>query len=531
MNRTFAAPILAAFVLLAFLALGASALHASLPDPSWPARGKGEQPQYAQFPVPVEHYQDAGKSVWERIRSRASQQPFNVVATLIFLCAVVHTFLAPTFLRWAHRIENRHRERIQSRPRPSGGQQMEGAVEEVSFKATVLEFLGEVEAVFALWGIPLLVCAWAFHDWGAITSYMNVDTSFTEPMFVVVIMAVAASRPVVQFAEGCLSRVAALGKGTPAAWWLTVLILAPLLGSFITEPAAMTISAMLLSRKFFELKPSRRFAYATLGLLFVNVSIGGVLTNFAAPPVLMVAGPDRWNLSTLHMLEHFGDRATLAIVVSTTLYFFCFRRELRALGSAAQAESRQDTLMRWVDRHDPVPGWITLTHLAFLAWTVVTSHYPPLFVGGFLFFMAFVQATGHHQNAISIRGPLLVGFFLAGLVLHGRMQGWWLEPILSSGINDWALHGGATVLTGFNDNALITFLASQVPHLDPGAKYAILSGAVAGGGLTVIANAPNPAGQALLKRYFGGAISPLPLFLAALAPTLLAILAFMATRF
>jgi Na+/H+ antiporter NhaD/arsenite permease-like protein len=78
---------------------------------------------------------------------------------------------------------------------------------------------------------------------------------------------------------------------------------------------------------------------------------------------------------------------------------------------------------------------------------------------------------------------------------------------------------GATVLTAFNDNAAITYLASQAPSLGITAKYAVLAGAVTGGGLTVIANAPNPAGQSILGKYFKGGVSPLKLAMAALIPT------------
>jgi hypothetical protein len=69
--------------------------------------------------------------------------------------------------------------------------------------------------------------------------------------------------------------------------------------------------------------------YATLGLLFVNVSIGGTLTHFAAPPVLMVARP--WGWDTAFMLQHIGWRATLAIAVSTVGGYLLFRREFATL--------------------------------------------------------------------------------------------------------------------------------------------------------------------------------------------------------
>lgn len=519
-------------VLLAVLIAGllsASLATAAHVAPSWTAEQNGGEAQYAPFPKPVGAYGDSGLSTGERIKNRTQAEPFNVVATVIFACAVLHTFFAGRILVLAHRVEKKHLEKIRQRGRTAADKNFHGAKDDVSFAATVLEFLGEVETVFALWALPLLGAAVCYFGWDHARSFVALDSNFTEPMFVVIIMAIAASRPVVQFAEKCLSVLAGWGKGTPAAWWLTVLIVAPLLGSLITEPAAMTISALLLGRKFYELRPSSTFKYATLGLLFVNVSVGGVLTNFAAPPVLMVAGPERWNWSSLHMLEHFGWKSVSAILLSSGLYFLVFRRHFPQLAQTVVAESDSPTRLDWVDRHDPVPPVVTIVHLAALAWTVLTSHYPPLFVGGFLFFLAFVRATGHHQNEIQLRGPLMVGLFLSGLVLHGRMQGWWLEPLLSSNPSDWALHGGAAILTGFNDNALITFLASQVPHLDPAAKFAIMSGAVAGGGLTVIANAPNPAGQNLLKRYFPEGVSPLGLLLAALVPTLITVACFMLT--
>jgi Na+/H+ antiporter NhaD/arsenite permease-like protein len=113
-----------------------------------------------------------------------------------------------------------------------------------------------------------------------------------------------------------------------------------------------------------------------------------------------------------------------------------------------------------------------------------------------------------------------VGFFLAGLVVHGGLQGWWIGPVLH-GLAETPLFAAAGVLTAFNDNAAITYLASLVPDLSNSLKYAVVAGAVTGGGLTVIANAPNPAGQAILATFFPEGISPLKLFLGALLPTIL----------
>jgi hypothetical protein len=339
-------------------------------------------------------------------------------------------------------------------------------------------------------------------------------------MFVVVIMAIAGTRPVLRFAEASLRKVASLGRGSVGAWWLSILIIAPLLGSLITEPAAMTIAALLLARQFYALKPSSRLAYATLGLLFVNISVGGTLTHFAAPPVLMVASA--WNWDTPFMATQFGWKAIVGILAATGLYYAIYRREFAALESTRASVERRATDVN----ERIIPVWITGVHLAFLAFTVLSLHYPPLFIGGFLFFLAFTQATAHHQDRLELKSPLLVGFFLAGLVIHGGLQGWWIGPVLK-GLAQVPLFIGATLLTALNDNAAITYLATLVPGFTDQLKYAVVAGAVTGGGLTVIANAPNPAGQSILQRYFPSGVKPLGLLVGALAPTIILGLCFM----
>jgi Na+/H+ antiporter NhaD/arsenite permease-like protein len=288
----------------------------------------------------------------------------------------------------------------------------------------------------------------------------------------------------------------------------------------------MTIGALLLGRKFYRHGPPPGLAYATLGLLFVSISIGGTLTNFAAPPVLMVASVWKW--SSLFMLTHFGWKAVTAIVLSTAVYFLVFRKHLRRLDAQAAARgplSPDPSGGDINDRDYPIPAWVTAIHLGFLAWTVYAAHFPVLFMGGFLFFTAFVIATRHHQTEIQLRGPVLVGFFLAGLIIHGGCQAWWIEPVIKL-LSDDALMVGAAVLTAFNDNAAITYLAAQVQDIGNAAKYAVVAGAVLGGGLTVIANAPNPTGQSLLSKFFKFGISPARLLAGALLPTIIAYLCF-----
>ena len=214
----------------------------------------------------------------------------------------------------------------------------------------------------------------------------------------------------------------------------------------------------------------------------------------------------------------FRSKAVAGIAVANAVYFLRFRRALAALTPAAPGADADGSA---------IPFSITAVHLGFIVWTVVMSHYPPLVITGLLFFLAFTEGTERHQHALSLRGPLLVGFFLAALIIHGGCQQWWIAPVLGS-LTRWPLMIGATLLTAVNDNAAITYLASLVPGLSDSLKYAVMAGAVSGGGLTVIANAPNPAGQSILQQYFGdGGISPLRLFLAALVPTLIVGAAFM----
>ncbi len=498
-------------VVLLLLVVAGSALIASTANA---ARAQPITPHEHIFPRALNEYGDEEMtSISAILRNRIALEPFNLIATSIFFLAIIHTFLAPRFMKIAHHWRDEHEAALARRAAAGGPQPRPGSREEVSFKAEVMHFFGEIEAIFGIWVVPLLIAITLFRGWPAAESYISHSVNFTEPMFVVVIMTIAATRPVLRFAEWFMSLIAAIGGRSAAAWWLSILTIGPILGSFITEPAAMTICALLLARQFYDLQPSRKFRYATLGLLFVNISVGGTLTHFAAPPVLMVAA--RWNWDTLFMFTHFGWKAMVGILLANALYFAFFRREFRQL---RRPVTENELPQHWSDRTDPVPANVTVVHLFFLGWTVFTAHYPSLFIGGFLFFLAFTAATEHHQNRISLKPALLVGFFLAGLVIHGGFQGWWIAPVLAS-MTEVPLMFSAMTLTAFNDNAAITYLASLVPNFSDSLKYAVMAGAVAGGGLTVIANAPNPAGQSILSSYFGDGISALWLFLGALVPT------------
>lgn len=414
----------------------------------------------------------------------------ELLATVFFGLAVLHTFFVKRFATWAHHF-------------PEG-----------SLAENLLHFLAETEVVFGLWAAAL------FAGIVGLTGSLHAaiehieGLNFTEPKFVLVVMVVAATRPVVNLAEKLISLAARLVPGTESfRFYVAALSIGPLLGSLITEPAAMTLLALVLKRRYFDREISVRLAYLTLGLLFVNVSIGGTLTHFAAPPVLMVASKWEWN--SAFMLQTFGWRAAGACVVSTLVVALAFRRELTALPAQASESAR-------------VPAWLTLTHLAFLGAVVGFAHHPDVFFGVFMLFLGLVTATKEYQDTLKLKEGLLVGFFLAGLVTMGSLQSWWLKPLIQ-GMSGAPLYFGATGLTAITDNAALTYLGSLVEGISADLKYALVAGAVTGGGLTVIANAPNPAGAGILQsaKSFGGeGISPISLLLGALFPTAIAIVFF-----
>lgn len=450
---------------------------------------------------PTEYNDSHLKSAKEQLLYRATVQPFNIPALIIFVLAIFHTLFAHNFNILSDKLRER---RIREKREVID-----------SFGVEMLRFMGEVEVIFGIWVIPLAVTLSFYYDWATAINYLN-NLEYREPLFVVVIMTITSTKPIVKLSEDCLYYLAKLGGGTVRAWWWTILTVGPLAGSLITEPGAMTLSALMLSNHIYRYKPSPSLAYATLGLLFVNISVGGIFTSFAAPPVLMVSAP--WGWDTEFMMKTFGWKAAIGIFLANGLYYSLFKEDLKRLEKKRIIHHAEEE--KQLEQDKKIPFWITLTSITFLAWTVVHNHYPVIFIGSFLLFLGFQMATLYYQTNLQLRTPILVGFFLGGLIVHGNLQGWWIGPILGH-TSEGLLMTLSASLTAFTDNAEITFLASLITSFSDSMKYTILAGAVTGGGLTVIANAPNPLGQALLSRHFYQGISTSGLFLAAIGPTLI----------
>ena len=411
------------------------------------------------------------------------------VATFCFAAAVFHTFLTRYFAALASKF-------------PEG-----------SLAENILHYLAEVEVIFGLWSIPFLGYLAMTHSLDHAVRYLE-GVNFTEPVFVFVIMAMAATRPIMSVCEGVVTQLAAIAPQSlqTSAYFLLALILAPLLGSFITEPAAMVVAALLLKPLAFERQSSAFLRYGTLAVLLVNVSVGGTLTHFAAPPVIMVAA--KWNWDFRFMFENFGWKSMIVVVINSLVLFLLNYGELK---------SKQ--LQRSKSSH-AMPLWMFISHALFIALVVKYHASIAFFMPLFLLFVGWTDVTREYQDALKLREALLVGFFLGGLVVLGQLQRWWIEPLLTS-LGPLPLYLGATALTAVTDNAALTYLGTLVPNLGDVSKYVLVAGAVAGGGLTVIANAPNPIAVGLLKTGFqDNSINPLKLLLAAILPTIVACLAY-----
>ncbi|HEY4072060.1 MAG TPA: putative Na+/H+ antiporter [Herbaspirillum sp.] len=412
----------------------------------------------------------------------------HIIGAVLFGLALIHTFAAKSF----EVLSRRH-------PRHAG----------------LFHLLGEVEVVFGLWAFVLVVAMAILSGSEAAVDYAE-SRHYAEPLFVFTVMVVAASRPILEAVRRLIAGIAGILpiRTNLAQAWLG-LALVPLVGSLITEPAAMTLAALILAPQIFRQGIPEWLKYGALGVLFVNVSIGGTLTSYAAPPVLMVAATWQWD--TAFMAANFGWKACIAVLLNATVIVFLLRAHIPDHLPGTETSS---------DKQTPIPLVVTLIHFAFLVAVVLLAHHPVLFLGIFLFFMGFTHAYEEHQNPLILKEGLLVGFFLAGLVVLGGMQQWWLQPIVSS-LRPTALFFGALGLTAITDNAALTYLGSLIVGMSDQAKYMLVAGAVAGGGLTVIANAPNPAGVALLRRGFTDeSISAGGLLLGALPATAVAALFF-----
>ena len=410
--------------------------------------------------------------------------PIQFVASFIFAIAILHTFSVKFFKSLAHKY-SKHKK--------------------------ILHMLGEVEIVFGFWAIILVLFFFISSGKNDVVNYLN-NQSYVEPLFVFAIMVIAASKPILDFSLTCVKQISKLLPiNHSLRLFFVTMSFVPLLGSFITEPAAMTLGALILKEHFYSKNISNKFKYGIIGALFVNVSIGGAMTPFAAPPILMVAA--KWNWDLMFMLNTFAWRTALAVFTNSLILTIIFRKELIKIKNLNIKQNN-------------TPFFILFIHLILLIGLIFFVHELIIFLGIFVIFLGIASSYDQFQNKLILKEAFLVSLFLTGLVILGGQQKWWLQPLLNK-LSPDQIYYAAIALTAITDNAALTYLGSLVDGLSDQFKYALAAGAITGGGLTVIANAPNPAGYSILsKNFYGNTISPLYLFLAALGPTIVAIICY-----
>ena len=424
--------------------------------------------------------------------------PFQLFSTLIFALSIVHVFFTPTIFKAALALQKKQKHH------------------EWQVTIETLLLLSEIELVFGLWLIPLFGGYALFYSWSESLGYLT-SRDYTEALYMVVIVLIVSASPLITFGEKVLEKIARLGKDSPTSWWWVILCLGPLSSMLLKEPGAMALLAVLLGRKFYHFRPSNAFKYVTLALLFLNVALSGLLSSFSSRSLYLLTS--KRELSTYYMLRTFGWKALLGILLITSVAYLVFRKEFRKFPGRVPALERGE--------RKKVPLWVTLGHLLFAASVAYVGNQGPLLVLLGLCFLGFYKITAIYQHTHVIKQAFFVGFFFAALLILGELQGWWIREIFPH-LEALGTEVATLILSAFIDNAVVIYLVPDIFSLTDPRFYAAVVGSIAAGGLTVIANVPNPIGYTLLSPYFKRKISGIGLFTAALIPTLLIFLLFWA---
>jgi Na+/H+ antiporter NhaD/arsenite permease-like protein len=421
----------------------------------------------------------------------------EILATAFFAVAMLHSFSTGFFAKLAN--NNQHHRILHF----------------------CLHWFSEVEIVFGFWALIFLLVRALLEGPGSVVTFHK-SLSLTESFFIFSIILIASTRAIVTLARRLLlgfSHLLARVIKIPLVTiqFFSLMTLGPLFGSVITEPAAITITALLLYRMIKKNEVPENFLYSAIAFLFVNVSIGGALTPYAAPPILMVARPWGWGLREVFL--NLGLPGLTGIILNNFFLTFYYRKKFSTFLSPLEAD------------HYPIPAWVTVAHIGFLFVIVNFAHHSEVFLPVTFLFVIFSLFTKKHQDGLKYKEALLVAFFLYGLIVFGNLQTWWLNDLLLQ-LGSKALFVGATCLTAVTDNAALTYLGSQVEGLSNISKWSLTAGALVGGGLTILANAPNAAGFAVLSSEFkDGTLNALKLFKAALFPTAVAFVCYYASLF
>ncbi len=421
-------------------------------------------------------------------------------ATFLFFCAVFHTFLTPSLAKIYQ--EYQHKKMV-----------FPERWKRYLLLGECFRLLSKIELVFIFWAVPLFFLFLWCEGYKVTMGYFN-SRNYLSALFIMVMLILLESKPIEYFSECVFSTIAKIGRQSPKCWWWTLMIAAPLSSFFLKETGAMIIASTLLVKHFYRLFPSTKFGYATMGLLFSNISISGLLSAFSSRALFMILPSVKWGNTMI--LQHFCWKAVLAILISTSVCYWIFRKEFDsfpAVSVSAKAKER-------------IPKWVICTHIGFVAALMILQS-EPLFMGAlFVFYLAFQNFTVFYQHSINLAKIAFVGLFFVGLVVFGGLQEWWVLEVMHR-MSDFGYLITAYILSISLDNALVNYIVHNLPVATDCYLYLVLSGCMSAGGLTLIANMPNIVGYLILKPSFPSSSFSLGwLFLAALGPSCISVLIF-----
>lgn len=422
--------------------------------------------------------------------------PLQLGATFFFILSVIHAFLTPRLYNMYLRI--RHQKILFPERK-----------KKYLVLTEITRMFSRIELVMLLWSVPFLLWFVYSENYKVMIGYLT-SRNYMASLFIIVMMILVESNPIIYLSETLLNRlVQKIGKHSPVAWWWVILLVSPMLSSLLKETGAMVIATMLLIRKFYIHNPSKKFAYATMGLLFSNISIGGLLTITSSRAMFMIMPTLKW--SSHFIWAHFTWKAFLAILFSTTIYYLYFKKELKEfVKTDAQQEDNNESIK--------APWWVVCIHICFVWALLQCKTSPVLIISVFLCYLCFRCFTYSYQNIIDVNKACLIGLFYSGLVILGDLQEWWVLKLMQnqSDFGHMIISFGLSI---FLDNALVNYLVHNLSVSHDCYHYLVITGCMAAGGLTVATNLPNIVGYTILRR---GLKLKLPslvgLFLAAIIP-------------
>ncbi|AAP05554.1 putative Na+/H+ antiporter [Chlamydia caviae] len=422
-------------------------------------------------------------------------------AALLFFFSILHTFLTPWLFGRCQLYQ--HKKMV-----------FPERWKKYLWLSEFYRLISRVELVFVLWAAPLFLWFLYSEGYRVTMSYFN-SRNYVFSLFIVIMLILLESRPIVYFSECIFSNIAKIGRQSPRCWWWTLMIAAPLSGALLKETGAMIIAATLLVRNFYKFSPSPRFAYATMGLLFSNISIGGLTSALSSRALFIILPSVKWNNSFI--LKYFCWKSIIAILLSTTIYYLIFRKEFNNFPKVVINPSMMN---------ERVPKWIIFVHIILVGSVILARSVPLLMAAIFLFYLGFQKFTIFYQHSINISKVCFVGLFYAGLVIFGELQEWWVLELMHR-MSDFGYIITSYTLSIFLDNALVNYLVHNLPVATDCFLYLVIAGCMSAGGLTIVSNMPNIVGYLILRPSFPSSSLSLGwLFLFALGPSIISLMTF-----